>query len=133
MAVLAPHRFTVAEYHRMAETGILAPDARVELLEGEIIDKEPIGPFHGGVIKRLNHLFTPKAGGRWVTSIQDPLYLDEHSQPEPDLMLLRPAEGSYADASRSLNYLPSAGTNWLEFHAQRLTAAIPARLIVAMI
>ena len=46
--VLATHRFTVEEYHRMAEVGVLKPDARVELLEGEIIDLAPIGPFHGG-------------------------------------------------------------------------------------
>ena len=50
MLTLAPkHRFTVDEYYRMAETGILAPDARVELLEGEIVDLFPIGPFHSGV------------------------------------------------------------------------------------
>jgi hypothetical protein len=43
------HRFSVKDYYRMAETGVLRPDARVELLEGRIIDKSPIGPFHGGV------------------------------------------------------------------------------------
>ena len=85
MSVQAKHRFTVADYYRMAETGVLRPDARVELLNGEIIDMSPIGPFHGGVVKRLNELFTPKAKGRWLVSTQDPVHLDDHSEPYEDL------------------------------------------------
>ena len=88
MSVQATHRFTVAEYYRMAETGVLRPDARVELLNGEIIDMSPIGPFHGGVVKYLIDFFTQKATGRWLVAAQDPLRLDDHSEPEPDLMLL---------------------------------------------
>ena len=57
MFVQTKHRFTVKDYHRMAETGVLPPDARVELLNGEIIDMSPIGPFHGGVTKHLNQIF----------------------------------------------------------------------------
>jgi Uma2 family endonuclease len=89
MPVLTTHRFTAEEYHRMAETGLLKPDARVELLDGEIIDMSPIGPPHGGVSKRLNHLFTESAKGRWIVSVQDPVRLDDYSEPQPDLMLLR--------------------------------------------
>ena len=91
MSVLTAHRFTVVDYHRMADTGVLRPDARVELLNGQIIDMAPIGPFHGGVEKRLNALFNKLARGRWLVSAQDPLHLDEHSEPDPDLMLLKPA------------------------------------------
>jgi hypothetical protein len=57
MFVPAKHRFSVNEYYRMAETGVLRPDARVELLNGEIIDRSPIGPFHGGVTDYLNEFF----------------------------------------------------------------------------
>ncbi|MCX6923711.1 MAG: Uma2 family endonuclease, partial [Verrucomicrobia bacterium] len=57
MVVQAKHRFSVKEYHRMADTGVLGPDARVELLNGEIIDMSPIGPFHGGLVGRLTRLF----------------------------------------------------------------------------
>lgn len=95
MAVQTRHRFTVKDYYRMAETGVLRPDARVELLDGEIIDMSPIGPFHGGVTKLLNQLFTAAANGRWVVAIQDPLHLDDHSEPEPDLMLLKPLPDFY--------------------------------------
>src|SRR5437879_253612 len=84
------HRFSVADYYRMAETGVLPPDARIELLDGEIIDMSPIGPFHGGVTKWLNGFFARTANGRWIVSVQDPLRLDDHSEPEPDLMLLKP-------------------------------------------
>jgi len=89
------HRFRVNEYYRMAETGVLRPDARVELLDGQVIDMSPIGPFHGGVTKRLNRFFTNLGKGQWLVAVQDPVQLDEHSEPEPDLMLLKPAGDDY--------------------------------------
>jgi len=95
MPVLTKHRFTTAEYYRMAETGILNPDARVELLDGEIIDMSPFGPLHGGVTKRLNRYFTRIAKGRWLVAIQDPVHLDDTTEPQPDLMLLKPAADDY--------------------------------------
>ena len=95
MLVQTQHRFSVADYYRMAETGVLRPDARVELLDGRIIDMSPIGPFHGGVTKRLNQFFTKLSKGRWIVSVQDPLHLDEHSEPQPDLMLLKLAADDY--------------------------------------
>ncbi|MGA2867411.1 MAG: Uma2 family endonuclease [Verrucomicrobiota bacterium] len=96
MPVLTTHRFSVEEYYRMAETGVLRPDQRVELLDGEIIDMSPIGPPHGGVTKRLNQYFTQLARGRWLVAVQDPVHLDEYSEPQPDLMLLRPAPDFYS-------------------------------------
>ena len=95
MSVQTKHRFTVKEYYRMAETGVLRPGARVELLNGEIIDMSPIGPFHGGITKLLNQLLTAASKGRWVVAVQDPLHLDDHSEPEPDLMLLKPSPDFY--------------------------------------
>lgn len=79
----------------MAETGLLRPDARVELLEGRILDLSPIGPFHGGVTTFLNALLTAAARGRWLTAVQNPVRLDDHSEPQPDLALLRPAPDFY--------------------------------------
>lgn len=95
MPVQTQHRFSVKEYYRMAETGVLRPDARVELLDGKLIDMSPIGPFHGGLVKRLSRLFNLKAKGRWIVSTQDPVRLDDLSEPEPDVMLLQPATDDY--------------------------------------
>jgi len=95
MPVQTQHRFSVEEYHRMAETGILRPDARVELLDGKIVDMSPTGSLHGGITKRLLRILAGLAKGRWIVSAQDPLRLDDHSEPEPDLMLLKPAADDY--------------------------------------
>ena len=79
----------------MAETGVLRPDARVELLDGRIIDMSPIGSSHAGTVKRFIRIFTKLALDRWVISAQDPLRLDDHSEPEPDFMLLKPSPDDY--------------------------------------
>ena len=68
-------KFTVAEYYRMAEAGILKPDERVELIEGEIIVMPPIGPEHAANVNELNAVFGPHAPGRFRLSIQNPVHL----------------------------------------------------------
>jgi Uma2 family endonuclease len=95
MPVQTRHRFSVEEYYRMAETGVLKPDARVELLNGEIIDMSPIGPFHGGVVNYLIEVFTVARRGRWVTTVQNPVHLSDDSEPQPDLLLLKPSPDFY--------------------------------------
>jgi Uma2 family endonuclease len=95
MLAPAKHLFSVEDYYRMAETGVLRPDVRVELLNGEIIDMSPIGPFHGGVVGRLTRLFTLYSKDRWLVWPQNPLRLGDHSQPEPDVMLLKPSTDDY--------------------------------------
>ena len=88
-------KFTVAEYYRMAEVGILRPDERVELIEGEIILMPPIGPRHAGDVIRSIRLFSRLDDARFVIQIQNPLHLAEQSEPEPDVMLLRPRADDY--------------------------------------
>jgi len=95
MPVQTQHRFSVEDYYRMAETGVLRSDARVELLDGRIIDMSPIGPFHGGLVNRLSRLFNRLSNGRWLVSAQNPLRVDDHSEPEPDVMLLQPTADDY--------------------------------------
>jgi Uma2 family endonuclease len=64
------HRITVDEYHRMGEIGVLAPDARVELIEGEIIDMQPIGSEHGSVVDQLTQLLVRAVGERAIVRVQ---------------------------------------------------------------
>lgn len=63
-------RFTVDEYERMAEAGILGEDDPVELLEGEVVEMAPVGPRHAGCVKRLNRLLSSRLGDRAVISVQ---------------------------------------------------------------
>src|SRR5438045_6511509 len=95
MLVQAQHRFSVVDYYRMSETGVLKPGTRVELLDGRIIDMSPIGPFHGGAVNRLIRLFSKLSNGRRLVSAQNPVHLDEYSEPQPDLLLLKPAPDDY--------------------------------------
>jgi Uma2 family endonuclease len=88
--------FTVDEYHRMSEAGILSEDDRVELIEGEIVKMSPIGSLHAACVKRLNTLLNRKVGQEAIVSVQDPIRLDDYSEPEPDIALLRPRADFYA-------------------------------------
>lgn len=97
MAVpLVRHRVTIGEYHQMGEAGILTEDDRVELIEGEIVEMPPIGPPHAGGVIRLAQLFTDALGGRALVSQQNPVALSDHSEPQPDVTLLRPRADYYA-------------------------------------
>lgn len=93
-----PHRFSVDDYYRMAETGILAPDAPVELIAGEVVEMSPSGSRHAACIRRLNQLLAQSLGGRAQLSIQSPIRLGDDSEPEPDLVLLAPRDDFYAKA-----------------------------------
>lgn len=95
--------FTVADYHRMAETGVLTADDRVELIQGEIIAMSPIGVRHAACVTRLTDLFTFHFRGQANVSVQNPVRLDEMSEPEPDMMLLNYREDYYAKEAPSGN------------------------------
>jgi Uma2 family endonuclease len=85
---LTAHRFTVAEYHRMGEAGVFHEDDRVELIDGQVVEMTPIGPGHGSCVNRLTELFAPLVG-RATLSVQNPLGLGEHQEPQPDFAVLR--------------------------------------------
>jgi Uma2 family endonuclease len=89
------HRITVDEYYRMAEVGILAPDARVELIEGEIIDMAPIGSGHAGTVSQLNQLLLRAVGDRAHVLPQLVVRLSDISEPQPDLVLVKPRADFY--------------------------------------
>lgn len=92
------HRVTVEQYHRMAEAGVLAPDARVELIEGEIVDMAPMKSRHASVVGRLNAILGRAVGLQAMVWCQLPLRLSRDSEPEPDLMLLKPRSDFYSGA-----------------------------------
>src|SRR3989442_8827547 len=93
------HRFTIDQYHRMGEAGILSEDEPVELIAGEIVVREPIGSRHAGTVNRLNRLWTSRLGERAVVQIQNPIELPkEDSEPQPDVTLLRPRADFYTAA-----------------------------------
>ncbi len=92
------YRFTVDQYHQMGDAGILSPDCRVELIDGEIFVMSPIDPWHAGVVNWLNHRFVTGLGGRAVVHVQNPTIVDRRSEPQPDLMLLKPREDFYRTA-----------------------------------
>ena len=89
-------RITVAEYHRMGELGIIKPDDRVELLDGELIPMPPIGPEHSYSVMRLMRYCVRRFDGRAAVSIQGPVTLDDCSEPQPDVLLLSAPEERYA-------------------------------------
>ena len=89
MALPANRPFTVDEYYRMAEAGILGEDDRVELIEGEIVQMPPIGPLHADEVDYLARLFFRRLGDDVLVRIQNPLRLSPRSEPEPDVAVVR--------------------------------------------
>jgi Uma2 family endonuclease len=96
--LLRRHRLTVDEFYRMAEVGLLAPDARVELIEGEIIDMAPMGHRHGAVVAWLLECLLLQAAGRACVWCQSTLRLGGRSAPQPDVALLRYRADKYKTA-----------------------------------
>jgi Uma2 family endonuclease len=90
-----PHRLTVDDYYRMAEAGVLSPDDRTELIEGEIIDMAPIGTTHADVVRLLTQRLVRAVGDAGVISVQLPVRLSTRSEPQPDLAVLKLKAAGY--------------------------------------
>ncbi|MDP9442171.1 MAG: Uma2 family endonuclease [Actinomycetota bacterium] len=82
----------------MAEAGVFGEDDRVELVEGEVIDMSPIGSRHAACVDRFNRLLVPALAVRAIVRVQSPVRLDDLSEPQPDLAVLRPRPDFYAGA-----------------------------------
>lgn len=91
------HRITVDEFIRMAEVGLLAPDARVELIEGVIVDMAPIGPVHGRDVDLLSKRFMLAVGDDAIVRTQGPVQLNDDTQLQPDVAILRFRADGYID------------------------------------
>ncbi|HET7403017.1 MAG TPA: Uma2 family endonuclease [Usitatibacter sp.] len=92
------HLITAEEYFRMGEAGVFAPEARLELIEGEIIEMAPIGSPHAGCVNRLTRIFIQRAGGEAVVAVQNPVLISNLSVPQPDFALLAARADDYAAA-----------------------------------
>jgi len=90
--------FTADEYYRLADVGILRRDDRVELLDGDIVEMTPIGIRHAACVDVLNSLFQRFANGRVIVRVQNPIRLSPHSEPQPDLSILKARADFYVSA-----------------------------------
>jgi Uma2 family endonuclease len=90
--------FTVDEYYKMVDAGILREDDRFELIEGEIIQMSSMGSRHAAVVSRLNDVLVPLLKGKALLRPQLPLRLNEFNEPEPDIVVLKPRPDFYASA-----------------------------------
>jgi Uma2 family endonuclease len=85
----ARRRFTVDEYHKMGEAGILSEDDRLELVDGEIVEMSPINIPHATCVDLLTMLFAPLLAGKGIVRIQNPIFIDNINEPQPDVALLK--------------------------------------------
>jgi Uma2 family endonuclease len=95
---LAKRWISADEYERMGSAGIFPPGVRLELIEGEIYEMSPIGSPHAACVDALTHLFSEASKRRFIVRVQNPIRLNDFSEPQPDLTLLRWREDFYRGA-----------------------------------
>ncbi len=88
-------RLNVSQYHQMSEAGIFSENDKVELINGEIIEMSPIGRRHTACVNRLNSVFSQLLGKKVIVAVQNPILLNNLSEPEPDIALLQPRADFY--------------------------------------
>ena len=93
---LTRKKFRSDEVYKMVEAGILPEESGWELIGGEIIHRMTIGSKHASIVKKLNRIFAGLLDERTIVSILDPIHIDSHNEPEPDVALLKPREDFYA-------------------------------------
>ena len=86
---------TLDEYHTIGTAGVLKEDDRIELIEGEMIEMAPIGSRHLAKVNRLARLLSQCIGDQAIVSVQNPIALPPHNEPQPDLALLKPRADDY--------------------------------------
>jgi Uma2 family endonuclease len=120
------HLISADEYLRMGEIRVFAPDARLELVEGELIEMAPIHPPHAGCVNTLIKLFAPRVGEKALISVQNTLVASTRSVPEPDFVLLEPRADNYRDSH------PSAVDVLLAIEVSDTTLAFDLRVKVPL-
>jgi len=98
MLETAVRKITVSEYHKMAEVGIIQPDEKVELINGEIVYKmSPVNKRHASHVKGINELLVYRLYKQATIGVQDPIFIQNHSAPEPDISVLKYSENHYVN------------------------------------
>ncbi|MGC2235892.1 MAG: Uma2 family endonuclease [Pyrinomonadaceae bacterium] len=95
---VVPKRFRVEDFRKMTEAGILPEESGWEVIDGYLIDKTSIGSKHASTVKRLSKMLRDSARDLAIISVQDPIYIDDYNEPEPDIALLKPREDFYAES-----------------------------------
>jgi len=95
--ILPQRLITVSEYDQMALHGIIGDDERVELLCGKIIPMGPIGKRHALCVNQFAQVLLPILGTQASLTIQNPIQIDDYTEPEPDLALIQAPLTRYAD------------------------------------
>ena len=101
---VAKKLFTVDEYLRMGEAGIFDPEARLELIEGEIIEMSPVGDRHVICVNRATALFSARLAGKAMVSVQNPVRLSRYTEPQPDILLAPWRDDFYASKRLSAEH-----------------------------
>lgn len=90
-----PWRFSIEDYERMFEIGVLNEDSHVELIDGEVLAMSPMGLLHRAVVRRLNTMFARHLLDKVELSPQLPVVIRPRSMPEPDYALIRLSDDDY--------------------------------------
>lgn len=94
----ARRAFSVSDYYRLAEIGVLKEDDRVELIEGDIFEVSPIGERHAGCVLKISVHLSRQLGDSAFVNVQNPVRLNDFSEPVPDVAVLKPRADFYAEA-----------------------------------
>ncbi len=100
--VITRRRITVEEYEAMYEAGVFKPDERLELINGEILKVAPMNAPHMSYVIRLSRIFTERLAKRAIVSTQLPVVINEESEPEPDISILRWRSDDYFSGKPSV-------------------------------
>lgn len=102
---LVRYRFSVGEWQEMGRLGLFDEDARLELIDGEVVEMTPIGDRHAICVGRLTRFFSELVGDDALVWVQNPVRLDDYSEPQPDVTLLRPPLDRYTSHPRPADVL----------------------------
>ncbi|MEM6965267.1 MAG: Uma2 family endonuclease [Bacteroidota bacterium] len=94
---LKRYKITIDEYYKMAEVGILKPEDRVELIEGEILTMSPINTPHMGMVNMLTRILYQRLIDDYTISVQNPLRINSNTLPEPDFVIAKFRKDGYSN------------------------------------